>query len=104
MPSINLPIRDETIKISKKEIDAYKKMFKYIVSKNIEKLSNYSLKNILSSINERELFYSYICFSNYHLTFINNNVENENKYFFNLGKGFNINKKIIILGMVFFLI
>ena len=101
MSSINLTIGDETMKISKKDIDIYKKMFKHIISKNIGNLSNNSLKNILSSINEKEIYFSYVFFSNFYLTFINNNEENERKYLFGKDKGFNINKKIIILWYIY---
>ena len=102
MSQYNLTIGNESIKISKNDIDAYKKMFKYIISKNIGNLiSNNELKKILSSITEKDLYYTYIFFYNFYLTYINNNDEKENLYLFNIEKGFNINKKIIILWYIF---
>ena len=77
-------------------------MFKHIIAKNIGNLiSNKILKDILSSINEKQILYSYIIFSKYYLSYININDEKEVNYLYYLGNWSNLNKNIIILWYLF---
>ena len=60
MSSNIFQLKNVLIKISKLELDSYKKMFKYIISKNIQNYSsNTQLKEILSSIKEKEIYFSF---------------------------------------------
>ena len=95
------------IKISKNELDIYKKMFKHIISKNIENYTiNDDLKNILSSITEKEILFSYIIFSNYNFSiesYFDDNINNNDvfSYLFNITKDISINEKLIVLWYIF---
>lgn len=98
--------RSETFKISRIELDSYKKMFKHIITKNINNNSSHTeLNNNLSSITEKENFFSYIIFTKYILSFKSyiNNDENIEKFLFNINKEQNINKRLLILWYIFLL-
>ena len=94
--------KNQAIKKYKKDFDSYKKMFKHIISKNIENsISNKELKNILSSISEKDIYFTFIIFSKYYLSYINNSNEKEVKYLFIINKELNLNKKLVILWYIF---
>ena len=105
MSSNIFQLKNVPIKISKIELDSYKKMFKHIISKNVQKYSlNNKLKEILSNITEKEIYFSYYIFSNYYFR-INSYYYYDNKdelnYLFNISQDLNLNEKLIILWYLF---
>jgi hypothetical protein len=105
MSSNIFQLKNVSIKTSKIELDSYKKMFKHIISKNVEKYSlNNKLKEIFSSITEKEIYFSYYIFSNYYFR-INSYYYYDNKdelnYLFNISQDLDLNEKLIILWYLF---
>ena len=105
MSSNIFQLKNVPIKISKLELDSYKKMFKYIISKNIQKFSlNNKLKEILSSITEKEIYFSYYIFSNFYFRINSHyyyNDKDDLSYLFNISQDLQMNEKMIILWYLF---
>ena len=101
----NCQIKKELMKISKLELELYTKIFKSIVSNNIKRYSyNNQLKQILLSITDKELSFSYVIFKNY--AFSNNsycNIKSSHNfdYLFNINKDLKPKIKLIILWYLF---
>ena len=98
--SQNKLIKNEITKINLKQLESYKKMFNYIILKNIDNYtSNDELKTFLSSITINDIYFSFIIFSKYNSLFINYNNEINENYLFTINNRLNI--KLIILWYIF---
>ena len=103
----NCQIKQELMKISKIELELYTKIFKGIVSNNIKNYThNNELKQILLSITDKELSFSYVIFKNYDFStnsFYNIKNSHNFDYLFNINKELQPNIKLIILWYLFLL-
>ena len=101
----NCQIKRELITISKLELDSFTNIFKGIVSNNIKNYSyNNELKQILLSITNKELFFSYVIFKNYAFStnsYYNFKSSHNFDYLFNFDNDLKPNTKLIILWYLF---